>query len=136
MRLLPPLVLGLVAAGASHAQALGAAPAYEAWAWPGRPALAADSLTPSPPPDGWLTRDKQLHFGVSFLLTLSGQYVLTTKGELSEGEALPVAAGAALSIGLLKEVMDSRRALYPHFCPRDLAVDALGVLLAAGLIAL
>ena len=84
-----------------------------------------------PPPDDWLGRDKALHAGGSFLMTLAGQYVLTDKGTLSNGEALPVAAGAALAVGLAKEVLDSKRPRDPHFCWRDLAADATGVALAA-----
>lgn len=102
----------------------------------------ADSLAtpsasrPAPLPDEWVARDKALHFGVSFLLTLSGQYVLTDKADLSNARALPVAAGSALALGLLKEVADSRRPRDPHFCWRDLAVDAAGVALAAAVVAL
>jgi putative lipoprotein len=98
---------------------------------PGRTAPSparADSLRP---PDNWLGHDKVLHFSASFLLTLSGQYVLTDKGGLSDGDALPLSAGAALGLGLAKEVADSRRAVGPHFSLRDLAVDALGVALGA-----
>ncbi|PAP77778.1 hypothetical protein [Rubrivirga marina] len=86
---------------------------------------------PGPPPDDWLGRDKALHAGGSFLMTLAGQYVLTDKGALSNGEALPVAAGATLALGLAKEVLDSQRPRDPHFCWRDLAADATGVGLAA-----
>ena len=98
----------------------------------GHPALAraapADSLRP---PDAWLGRDKALHAGASFLLTLSGQYVLTDKGGLSDGRALPLSAAAALALGVAKEVADSRRAAGPHFSLRDLAADVLGVALGA-----
>ena len=88
-----------------------------------------DSL--HPPPDDWLGRDKALHFGASFLLTLSGQYVFTDKAGLSNDGALPLAAGTALAIGVAKEVADSRRAAFPLFSLRDLAADALGVAAAA-----
>ncbi|HEX8298993.1 MAG TPA: hypothetical protein VF594_07500 [Rubricoccaceae bacterium] len=88
----------------------------------------ADSLRP---PDDWLGRDKALHFGASVLLTLSGQYVLTDKGGLTNGRALPVSAGLAFGLGVAKEVADSRRAVGPHFSLRDLAVDALGVAVGA-----
>ena len=89
---------------------------------------AADSLRP---PDDWLGRDKALHFGASLLLTLSGQYVLTDKAEMTDGAALPFSAGAALALGLAKEVADSRRAAGPHFSLRDLAADMLGVAVGA-----
>lgn len=91
--------------------------------------LPPDSLRP--PPDDWLGFDKGLHFGASLLLTLSGQYVLTDKGGLSNDGALPLAAGTALALGLAKEVADSRRAAFPLFSLRDLAADALGVAVGA-----
>lgn len=86
--------------------------------------------------DPWFARDKALHAGGSFLLTLSAQYVLTSKLAASEGEALPIAAGATLSLGLAKEVADSQRRLNPFFSVRDLVADAFGVALAVGLILL
>lgn len=90
----------------------------------------------APPGDEWLGRDKAMHFGASFLMTLAGQYVLVDKGTLTNGQALPVAAGAALAVGLAKEVMDGRRERHPHFCWRDLAADAAGVALAAAVVSL
>jgi len=91
---------------------------------------SAEAERPAPP-DDWFGRDKALHAGGSFLMTLAGQYVLTDKGALSNGEALPVAAGATLALGLAKEVLDAQRPRDPHFCWRDLAADATGVALAA-----
>ncbi len=102
---------------------------------PGALAAASASRTAAQP-DDWVARDKALHLGASFLLTLSGQYVLTDKAGVSNGRALPVAAGAALALGVLKEAADGRRARDPHFCWRDLAADALGVALAAAVIGL
>ena len=93
------------------------------------PPRAAPPPRPAPR-DEWLGRDKALHAGASFLLTLSGQYVLVSKGGLSEDGALPLSAGAALSLGLLKETADASRATAPLFSWRDLAADAVGVLLA------
>lgn len=103
--------------------------------------FAPPLLRSSPPPDTtlhdpWLGRDKALHAGGSFLLTLSGQYVLTAKLSATEGTALPIAAGTTLALGLAKEVVDGRRAVRPHFSTRDLLADAVGVALAVGLILL
>ncbi len=99
-----------------------------------------DAGLPIPPDtvlaDPWLGRDKALHAAGSFLLTLSAQYVLTAKLDADEGTALPLAAGMTLSLGLAKEVADSRRPVSPLFSPRDLAADAVGVALAVGLILL
>jgi uncharacterized protein YfiM (DUF2279 family) len=86
--------------------------------------------------DPWLGRDKVLHAAGSFLLTLSAQYVLVNKLDTSEDGALPIAAGTAFSLGLAKEVADSRRRVNPLFSVRDLAADAFGVALAVGLILL
>lgn len=88
------------------------------------------------PPDPWIGRDKVLHAAGSFLLTLSAQYVLTSKLDASEDGALPIAAGATLSLGLAKEIADSRRPVRPFFSTRDLVADAVGVALAVGLILL
>jgi beta-lactamase class D/uncharacterized protein YfiM (DUF2279 family) len=90
----------------------------------------------SPAPDEWLARDKALHFGVSFLLTLSSQYVLVDKARMDEDGALPLATGFSLAVGLGKEAADSRRGHSPAFSWRDLAADALGVALAALVISL
>lgn len=88
------------------------------------------------PPDPWLGADKAIHAGGSFLMTLSGQYILTDKTELSNAQALPFAAGAALAIGLTKEILDSQRPVRPHFSWRDLAADALGVALGVAVVSL
>ena len=99
---------------------------------PSSPLSTADSTLTDP----WFGRDKALHAAGSFLLTLSAQYVLTAKLGASEGTALPIAAGTAFSLGLAKEVADSRRPVRPLFSTRDLAADAVGVALAVGLILL
>lgn len=70
-----------------------------------------------------------LHAGVSGLLTLSGHYLLVDKAAVRERHALPLAAGAALALGVAKEVADSRRTVQPLFSWRDLAADAVGVAL-------
>lgn len=132
--------LALLAAAPAPAQA----PAYEGYALPGlrldrapaRPEAAVARPDTTAPPDAWIAYDKALHAGGSFLLTLSGQYVLVDKGGLSNGEALPVSASGTLLLGLLKEVADSRRARHPLFSWRDLVADGLGVLAAAAVTAL
>lgn len=83
----------------------------------------------------WLAQDKLVHAAGSFLFVLAAQYVLTEKAGLSEGAALPLAAGVTLGIGLAREVHDGRRAVAPHFCVRDLVADAAGVGLGAALVA-
>lgn len=138
-RLILAAGIALVAVPAAAQTGPGPLPAL-AYRLPGQPldardaaplgtrAARADSLRP--PPDDWLGYDKGLHVGASFLLTLSAQYVLTDKGGLSNGRALPLAAGTALALGVAKEVADSRRAAFPLFSLRDLVADVLGV--AAG----
>ncbi|MEP0546052.1 MAG: hypothetical protein ABJF88_03905 [Rhodothermales bacterium] len=108
---------------------------------PLRAPAAVERVLPSPVApdtlrDPWLGRDKVLHAAGSFLLTLSAQYVLTSKLDTDEDTAVPIAAGSAFSLGLAKEVADSRRPVRPLFSTRDLVADAVGVALAVGLILL
>ncbi|MEM1115981.1 MAG: hypothetical protein AAF845_05470 [Bacteroidota bacterium] len=133
--------VALALAGAASAQT----PAYQGYALPGHaapeavrveiPRLGAVPDTTAPP-DAWLGRDKALHAGGSLLLTLSGQYLLVDKAGLSNAEALPVAAGTTLLLGVMKEVTDSRRTRHPLFSWRDLAADAAGIAVAAALVSL
>lgn len=88
------------------------------------------------PRDPWLGRDKAQHLAFSFLWTLGTQYVLVNKGNATETGALPVSASVAASVGLAKEYYDWRVSPSRYFSTRDLAADALGILLAAGLILL
>lgn len=123
------LGLGLLLAGAAPLAAQGPPaelPATLGYALAGHPALPPADR-PAPPPVPWYRRDEVLHGGGSFLITLSSQYVLTDKGGLTNGRALPFAAGGTLALGLAKEVADSRRAVAPEFSWRDLAWDAAGV---------
>ncbi len=126
--------LGLAPAAAQHAD-LRAALLYDHhadFAYEAAPSVRADTVLADP----WLGRDKVLHAGFSFLTTLSAQYVLQTKFDASRDEALPVSAGLVLSLGLVKEIADSRRPVQPLFSTRDLAADAAGVALAVGIILL
>lgn len=132
MRHLSLFLLAALAASGASAQV----PEYRgARIGPDAPA-AVSAPAPTDLPDAWLARDKALHAGGSFLMTLAGQYVLTDKSGWSNGDALPVAAGATLALGLAKEIADSQRQRHPHFCWRDLAADAAGVALAAAVVAL
>ena len=134
------VLLGLAAlAACGSASAQG--PRYEGYQIPGFPppspgasGLAAVDTTEAPP-DAWIARDKALHLGASFLITLSGQYVLVDKAGLTNGQALPISAGTALALGLLKEAADSQRRRHPLFSWRDLAADAAGIALAAAVVA-
>ena len=83
--------------------------------------------------DPWLGFDKVQHATFGFLFTLGGQYVLVNKAELSEGDALPLSIGFAVSAGLAKEVWDRRRGT-GVFSVRDLVADGVGILLATTII--
>ena len=135
----PATALGVAALGAfgcsAEAQTAPVPTAALAYRLPGQaldPVAPADSLRP---PEPWLARDKAIHAGGSFLFVLAAQYVLTDKADASDGTALPLAAGAALAIGLAREVHDGRRPVDPHFSVRDLVADALGVAVAAAVVA-
>ena len=88
------------------------------------------------PPDPWLGFDKVQHAAFSFLWTLGSQYTLVNKMDLSEGRALPFSMGSGAAVGLAKEVYDWQRGSHRTFSYRDLAADAFGIVLAAGLISL
>jgi uncharacterized protein YfiM (DUF2279 family) len=77
--------------------------------------------------DRWLGSDKLMHFGVSFMLTLSTQYFLVHRMDLPNDRAWPVSAGTALAFGLFKELADSQREHRPLFSWRDMAANAAGV---------
>ncbi|MDX1547980.1 MAG: hypothetical protein R3247_13375 [Rhodothermales bacterium] len=118
-----------------------AAPA--AMAQPTPAALRAALLAPpaqthraGPPEDRWWARDKLQHVTFSFLWTVGSQYTLVEKIGVGERRALPLAMGSAAAVGLAKEVYDARTPPHRHFSRRDLAADALGIALAAGLILL
>lgn len=103
-------------------------------------APVADTTYSEPPRiipiDPWFGRDKALHVSASFLITLSGQYFLVSKMDLSESRALPISVAGALSVGLMKEIADSQRPRNPHFSWRDMAANVVGVGLGVLLIAL
>lgn len=85
--------------------------------------------------DAWWAADKAKHAGVSFLLTLSNQYVLEKKG-LSEDAALPLSIVISAAAGLGKELYDRRTGPAYRFSARDLAADGVGIALAVGVILL
>jgi uncharacterized protein YfiM (DUF2279 family) len=139
------LVLTILTAPA-QAQLRSAAPGPSVAAVPA-PVLASPARTPlaqDPTPvrapaaaqDRWIAMDKAKHLGGSTLLTLSAQYVLVTKANWSDRDALPVSAGAAATIGLGKEIYDRYAGPTRYFSKKDLVADAIGILLGAGVILL
>ena len=84
--------------------------------------------------DRWLAYDKLAHFSVSFLWTLSSQYVLVSKTGLSEGTALPLSITSSAALGAAKELYDWHHQDRHNPSLRDLAADAAGILVAAGVI--
>jgi uncharacterized protein YfiM (DUF2279 family) len=93
----------------------------------------SDTLTIDDP---WLAFDKVQHFTFSFLFTLGSQYMFVNKADVSEGSALPVSIAVSGVLGVSKELYDYHVGPTRYFSKRDLVVDALGILTAAGLIAL
>lgn len=86
--------------------------------------------------DAWIARDKAQHLSFSFLWTLGTQYVVVNKGRISEHRALPVSITSSALVGVTKEVYDLRSGPPHVFSYKDLAANAVGILLAAGLILL
>lgn len=112
---------------------LGLVLVASATAQPVRPDTTVASATV---PDPWLGPDKVKHATASFGLTLGGQLVLTQGAGLSGDRALPISAGTALALGVMKELTDRRRTQSPLFSWRDLVADALGVAAAALVVSL
>lgn len=83
---------------------------------------------PAVPADRWLGRDKLLHFAASAVVQGASHAVLRSNGA-GYGGASRGAALVTLSVGVGKEVWDSRRGGDASW--RDLAWDAIGGATAA-----
>lgn len=70
--------------------------------------------------------DKLQHAAVSCLLTLSGQYILEDKTEISEDDALYYSASSAATIGLAKELSDMKKLSQP-FDWGDMLANFIGI---------
>ena len=79
--------------------------------------------------------DKIQHVAVSCLLTLSGQYVLETKSDLNQDNALIYSASSSAMIGLSKELNDMKTRVIP-FDWGDMLANFVGISLAVAIIAL
>ena len=86
--------------------------------------------------DRWWAMDKAKHVGGSMLWTLSTQYVLVSKADASEPQALPWSVASGAAVGLAKEVYDKHRGPTGHFSRKDLVADGVGIVLAVGVILL
>ncbi|MFB6279320.1 MAG: hypothetical protein ABEK75_07425, partial [Salinibacter sp.] len=85
-----------------------------------------------PSKDRWLARDKARHVVFSGLWTLSTQYVLVSKADWSEGNALPLSVTSSATVGLAKELYDASRPAGTA-SGKDLVADGVGIGLAVGL---
>ena len=79
--------------------------------------------------------DKIQHVAVSCLLTLSGQYVLETKSNFNQDNALMYSASSSVMIGLTKELNDMKTRSSP-FDWGDMLANFVGIGLAVLIIAL
>lgn len=81
------------------------------------------------PEDRWFAPDKARHFVASMLLAGAASYRNIHRSGLNRQEAQTRGFVFSMSLGLFKEVMDSRRpAPRNHFCWKDLLYDFLGTL--------
>lgn len=85
--------------------------------------------------DRWVARDKAQHLVFSGLWTLSSQYVLVNKADLTEAEALPYSVASSASVGLAKELYDASRPT-GQVSGKDLVANTVGIGLAVGVILL
>ncbi|NBC01292.1 MAG: hypothetical protein GVY15_10595 [Bacteroidetes bacterium] len=86
--------------------------------------------------DPWVSYDKVQHVTFSALFAVGGQYGLENKLKWARGSALPVSTGAAMAIGIGKELYDWRLGSQRFFSYRDIVANGFGVLLATGFILL
>ena len=99
-------------------------------------ARAAVLYGASAPGNRWFARDKALHVTYSFLWTLSSQYVLMEKTALSHDGAIPWALASGFAVGVAKETYDRYWGPTGRFSWRDMAANAVGLSLAAGVLLL
>ena len=79
--------------------------------------------------------DKIQHVAVSCLLTLSGQYVLESKSNLDQDNALMYSASSSAMIGLTKELNDMKTRT-TQFDWGDMLANFVGIGLAVAIIVL
>ncbi len=97
--------------------------------------FAVDKIVLTPPadrPDPWLAKDKAQHFFGSFFITGLNMQLLR-RGGLELNSSRRIAAGISFSIGLGKEIRDSRQKNNIFSVP-DLVADMAGIGLALLLI--
>ena len=122
--------------GPSRDCASGKAHSLSAWGlFCTRRAASVRPVALAPPRDRWLTRDKARHVVVSGLWTLSTQYVLVNNAGWTKADALPVSVASGATVGLAKELYDASRPA-GRASAKDLVANAVGIALAAGVIAL
>jgi uncharacterized protein YfiM (DUF2279 family) len=85
-----------------------------------------DSAAAAPSVDRWLARDKAAHFALSCAMVGFGYHLCHTEGEQEKAAARYTAAGAAISLGALKELRDGTKK-GNWFSLKDLAADAAGI---------
>lgn len=77
------------------------------------------------PDDKWLAMDKLKHFSTSFYMTTTACYGQNHVFDVPSDKAHVKAAGLTISLGVLKEIRDSRQK-NNFFSWRDLVADILG----------
>tara|TARA_Y100001970_G_C14199185_1_gene840060 strand:+ start:1655 stop:2020 length:366 start_codon:yes stop_codon:yes gene_type:complete len=88
-----------------------------------------DSLEKKQIHDPWIAYDKVLHFGVSFSIVLSTQYIFENKLSIEKNNALPIGVLISAANGIFKEIWDKR--IGSFISKRDLIADAAGIIVAA-----
>ena len=85
-----------------------------------------DSSRTMPNHDPWFAYDKVLHFGVSFSLVLSTQYVLENTLDIDRETAIPAGVVVSAVNGVVKEYWDKKMGSF--ISRRDLIADITGIL--------
>ncbi|OGJ86777.1 MAG: hypothetical protein A2268_13985 [Candidatus Raymondbacteria bacterium RifOxyA12_full_50_37] len=83
-----------------------------------------------PAGDPFFSDDKAQHFLVSTVAVGALHYALTQKAKVDDGQALTIGCSLVLSLGIAKEIRDSRKQ-NNFFSLKDLFWDVAGISLAA-----
>lgn len=81
------------------------------------------------PKDAWIARDKGMHFAGSFIITGLSTLTLRKVYGASKVRSVNMGVSISLSLGVFKEIFDSRQPRN-FFSYKDLAMDVAGTFLA------
>ncbi len=80
--------------------------------------------------DSWFGTDKAVHLVGSMIVTVGSGVIMRKTKQFSENRAAYMGLGFSFSLGVGKELVDSRQP-HNHFSYKDLAADIFGAIIGA-----